>query len=152
MNLSAPFISQFFKDRLMEVFPYIDILFGNDTEALQFAKEQDYGTENLREIGLKMTKMPKLNAKRQRIAIITQGCEPVLLFDNDTITEFPVNVLKPEEIVDTNGAGDAFVGGFLAQYLQKQSFDVCIKCGIWAAREIIQRSGCSIDGDANFEI
>lgn len=136
----------------MEVYPYIDILFGNDTEAKQFAKENNFETENLREIGLKMTKLTKLNVTRKRIAIITQGCDPVLLIENDTITEFPVNVLKHDEIVDTNGAGDAFVGGFLAQYVQKQGLDICIRCGIWAAREIIKRSGCSLEGEAKFEI
>uniref|UniRef100_A0A8C5RL44 Adenosine kinase n=1 Tax=Laticauda laticaudata TaxID=8630 RepID=A0A8C5RL44_LATLA len=31
LNLSAPFISQFYKDQLMEVMPYVDILFGNET-------------------------------------------------------------------------------------------------------------------------
>lgn len=31
MNLSAPFICQFFKDNLMKVMPYIDVLFGNET-------------------------------------------------------------------------------------------------------------------------
>ena len=31
MNLSAPFLSQFFKDPMMQTFPYIDILFGNET-------------------------------------------------------------------------------------------------------------------------
>lgn len=30
LNLSAPFISQFFKDPLMNAFPYVDIVFGND--------------------------------------------------------------------------------------------------------------------------
>lgn len=30
MNLSAPFLSQFFKAPMMEAMPYIDILFGND--------------------------------------------------------------------------------------------------------------------------
>merc|ERR1712071_151455 len=30
MNLSAPFISQFFKDPLMKAMPYVDILFGNE--------------------------------------------------------------------------------------------------------------------------
>lgn len=30
-NLSAPFISEFFKDSLMKVIPYVDILFGNET-------------------------------------------------------------------------------------------------------------------------
>lgn len=31
LNLSAPFISQFFKDNLMKVMPYVDVLFGNET-------------------------------------------------------------------------------------------------------------------------
>lgn len=31
MNLSAPFISQFYKDPLMEAIPYVDILIGNET-------------------------------------------------------------------------------------------------------------------------
>lgn len=31
LNLSAPFISQFFKDNLMMVMPYVDVLFGNET-------------------------------------------------------------------------------------------------------------------------
>lgn len=34
MNLSAPFLSQFFKEPMMKVFPYIDILFGNETVIL----------------------------------------------------------------------------------------------------------------------
>lgn len=31
MNLSAPFLSQFFKEPLMAAMPYVDILFGNET-------------------------------------------------------------------------------------------------------------------------
>lgn len=31
LNLSAPFICQFFKDNLMKVLPYVDVLFGNET-------------------------------------------------------------------------------------------------------------------------
>ena len=31
LNLAAPFISQFFKDGLMQVMPYVDVLFGNET-------------------------------------------------------------------------------------------------------------------------
>ncbi|KAJ8935096.1 hypothetical protein NQ314_012992 [Rhamnusium bicolor] len=30
MNLSAPFISEFYKEPLMQVMPYVDILFGNE--------------------------------------------------------------------------------------------------------------------------
>jgi adenosine kinase len=31
MNLSAPFLSQFFIGPMMEAMPYVDILFGNET-------------------------------------------------------------------------------------------------------------------------
>jgi len=30
MNLSAAFISQFYKEPLMQVLPYVDVLFGNE--------------------------------------------------------------------------------------------------------------------------
>lgn len=130
MNLSAPFISQFFKEPLMQVLPYVDILFGNESEALTFSKEQNLETENLKEIGQKLT---KFNSNKTRVVILTQGHDPVLLFDNDTVREFPVVELKESEIVDTNGAGDAFVGGFLAKLIQGKPYDECIQCGIKAA-------------------
>ncbi|XP_058461805.1 uncharacterized protein LOC131436867 isoform X2 [Malaya genurostris] len=151
MNLSAPFIPHFFKDNLNQALPYIDILFGNETEALSFAEHQNLGTDDLKEIGLKIAALPKLNTARSRIVIITQGSDPVLLFENSTITEYPVIKLVREQIVDTNGAGDAFVGGFLAQLVLEQSYETCIKCGIWTAREIIQRSGCTFDGVPEFK-
>lgn len=103
MNLSAPFISQFFKDPLMAVMPYVDILFGNESEAITFAKEQNFETENLKEIGKKMIELKKLSSKK-RVVILTQGHDPVLLFEEDNIREFPVQELKESEIVDTNGA------------------------------------------------
>lgn len=151
MNLSAPFIPQFFKGNLDQVFPYIDILFGNETEALAFAQEQKLGTEDLKQIGLKVAALPKQNEARGRTVIITQGSDPVLLIRDGTVTEFPVDKLESKQIVDTNGAGDAFVGGFLAQLVQGNSYDTCIKCGIWAARQIIQRSGCTFEGVPDFE-
>lgn len=30
MNLSAAFISQFYKEPLMQIMPYVDVLFGNE--------------------------------------------------------------------------------------------------------------------------
>lgn len=34
LNLSAPFICEFFKEALMKVMPYVDILFGNETVSM----------------------------------------------------------------------------------------------------------------------
>ena len=46
------------------------------------------------------------------------GSDPVVVVSEGATSEFPVRDLTKEQIVDTNGAGDAFVGGFLAQYVQ----------------------------------
>lgn len=152
MNLSAPFIPQFFKEPLMKALPYVDLLFGNETESEAFAQAQGWETKDMKEIGKLMVQLPKENVQRPRIVIITQGSSPVLLFkDEETIEEFPVEFLPREEIVDTNGAGDAFVGGFLSQYIQKKPFETCIKAGIFAARNIIKRSGCTFEGKPDFE-
>ncbi|RZC35806.1 adenosine kinase [Asbolus verrucosus] len=151
MNLSAPFISQLYKEPLMQTMPYIDVLFGNETEADMFAKEQSFGTKDLKEIALKICNLPKQNENRPRVCVITTGHNPVILAREGKITEFPVNVIPKEKIVDTNGAGDAFAGGFLSQYIQDQNLDVCVRCGIWTAGQIVQRSGCTFSGKAAFQ-
>lgn len=151
MNLSAPFITQFFKEPLMKALPYVDLLFGNETEAVTFAQEQGWNDKSIKEIGKLMVQLPKENQQKPRVVIITQGSSPVLLFKGDEdIQEFPVELLPREEIVDTNGAGDAFVGGFLSQYIQKKALETCVKAGIFAARNIIKRSGCTFEGKSDF--
>lgn len=150
MNLSAPFLSQFFKEPLMAAMPYVDILFGNETEAGVFADEQNFGTSDLSEIALRIAALPKQNESRPRIVIITQGSKAVLMAHEGQVDEVPVEKLSADQIVDTNGAGDAFVGGFLAQLVQKRSYVECIRCGIWAAQQIIQRSGCTFEGEAAY--
>ncbi|KAJ8318809.1 hypothetical protein KUTeg_003900 [Tegillarca granosa] len=58
MNLSAPFICQFFKDPLLSVLPY---------------------TNDKKEIALKIAAWKKENKDRSRIVIITQGDQPSLV-------------------------------------------------------------------------
>jgi adenosine kinase len=43
MNLSAPFIAQFFKSQVDEILPYIDVLIGNEAEADAFAQSHELG-------------------------------------------------------------------------------------------------------------
>ncbi len=64
-------------------------------------------------------------------------------FKGTNVSKYDVLKLEQEKIVDTNGAGDAFVGGFLAQYVRGEPIKKCVDCGIWSAALIIQRSGCT---------
>ncbi|XP_023341038.1 adenosine kinase [Eurytemora carolleeae] len=152
MNLSAPFLCQFFKDQMASVLPFTDIIFGNETEAAAYAESQNLGTTDVKEIAKKIAMLPKENGSRSRIVIITQGKEPVVLVSEGQISEHPVEVLTSDQIIDTNGAGDAFVGGFLAMFVQKKPLSICIKCGVWAATQIIQRSGCTLPNTMDFKV
>uniref|UniRef100_A0A0R3S132 Adenosine kinase n=1 Tax=Elaeophora elaphi TaxID=1147741 RepID=A0A0R3S132_9BILA len=145
-NLAAPFIQKHFRNEFLEMLRYVDILFGNESEGKAFADANNYSTHELHEICVKIAASPKVNKKRERIVILTQGPNPTIVYQNGSkkVTEYPVEKLKYEEIVDTNGAGDAFVGGFLSQYIQKKSIAESVKCGHYAASEIIRQEGCKL--------
>ena len=59
----------------------------------------------------------------------------------------PVQTFSPSssqsKIVDTNGAGDAFVGGFLAYLAKGKDLEAAVQAGHYAAGVIIQHSGCT---------
>ncbi|XP_034049450.1 adenosine kinase b isoform X1 [Thalassophryne amazonica] len=150
MNLSAPFISQFFKEPLMKVMPYVDILFGNETEAATFAKQLSFETDDIGEIAKKARNLPKENTERQRVVVFTQGKEDTYATVGERAIAFPVVDIDQNEIVDTNGAGDAFVGGFLSALVQEQSLEECIRAGHYSANVIIQRVGCTFPEKPNF--
>jgi len=151
MNLSAPFLVQvpIFKDRMLEVMAHSNIVFGNETEADAFGEAMNYDTKDRKEIAKKIAAMPLEGASpRSRVVVITQGADPVIVVQNGQLTEFHVTKLAADKIVDTNGAGDAFVGGFLAQLALGKSIQAAVQCGIWSATEIIQQSGCTCPADA----
>ncbi|XP_076008403.1 adenosine kinase b isoform X2 [Genypterus blacodes] len=150
MNLSAPFISQFFKEALMKVMPYVDILFGNETEAATFAKQLGFETDDIAEITKMTQSLHKENTKRQRIVVFTQGKDDTVATVGDKVTSFPVLDIDQDLIVDTNGAGDAFVGGFLSELVQQHALEECIKAGHYAANVIIRRAGCTFPEKPDF--
>ncbi|CAI5520488.1 unnamed protein product [Closterium sp. Naga37s-1] len=151
MNLAAPFIAQFFTQPLMDALPYVDYLFGNETEAQTFAKVQGWETEKVEEIALKMTELPKVNEARKRVVVITQGKDDTVIATDGKVTTHPVILVKKEDLVDTNGAGDSFVGGFLSQLVQGKDIAECIRAGNYAANVIIQRSGCTFPEKPDFK-
>ncbi len=78
------------------------------------------------------------------MVVITQGADPTIVAANGKVLEVAVNKIPKEKIVDTNGAGDAFVGGFLVGLLVGKSLEECCRAGNYAASVIIQRSGVTL--------
>lgn len=68
--------------------------------------------------------------RRERIVIFTCGSHPtVLVCGQDKPMIFEVEQMESAKIVDTNGAGDAFVGGFLGAWIMKKPLEECVKAG-----------------------
>ena len=59
--------------------------------------------------------------------------------------------MKTEEIVDLNGAGDAFLGGFLSQFMKGSSLYSCCRAGNDAASIILKNVGCTFQKDLKLE-
>ncbi|KNC46749.1 adenosine kinase [Thecamonas trahens ATCC 50062] len=140
-NLSAPFLVQFFKDQMAQVMPYADYVFGNEDEAADYATHNGIEKTDLKEIALAIAALDKVNTQRSRTVVITCGSEETIVAKDGAVTTYAVDKIEDDKIIDTNGAGDAFVGGFLAALAKGQDIAACVEAGHVAARMIIQCSG-----------
>jgi adenosine kinase len=148
LNLSAPFLIQFFWEKMEPVLPYTDVIFGNETEAAALGERLGWG-EDLETIALKMSEYKK-EGNNKRLVIFTQGANQTLVAHNGKVSKFTPLKVDSNEIVDTNGAGDSFVGGFLSRYIQGKPLEECIAAGHYCASECIKRSGCTFPEKPNF--
>jgi adenosine kinase len=148
-NLSAPFVVQFFNEQLFSVIPYVDVVFSNDDEARALGEKMNWGSD-LKQIAAKLADYNKVNTKRSRMVVFTQGANPTIVYQDGKVTEYPVPPVPALEIIDTNGAGDSFCGGFLAGYVQGKDIERCVAAGHYAAGEVIRRSGCTLPAKSSF--
>jgi len=140
-GVAAPFIVELFWDRVQLVLPYVDYIVANETEAGKLAEKLGLQGKSIEDMMKAVSELPKVNPKRSRTVIFTYGPDPVHIYSEGKLHKFEVPRIEKSAIVDTNGAGDAFLGGFLAGLLQDKSLEVCSKAGLYAARHILQVSG-----------
>ncbi|KAF9064058.1 Ribokinase-like protein [Rhodocollybia butyracea] len=145
LNLSAPFIPQFFGAQLQQIMPFTDIVIANEAEAEAWATANGHATPtDLPAVAKAIASQPKSNASRPRVVILTHGAEATVLVSSDAPDApkvFSVNALKYEDIVDTNGAGDAFAGGFIGAYVTGRSLEECVEAGHKMGAMCVQQVG-----------
>ncbi|KAF9202681.1 adenosine kinase [Haplosporangium sp. Z 27] len=143
MNLSAPFIPQFFSEALNRVLPYMDFVFGNEGEAEAYANAHGLpDPKDVKAIAIHIAKLPKVNTSRERVVVFTQGVNNTIVAKADgSIEEYPIIAIPESQIVDCNGAGDAFCGGFIAKIVEGADIPTAIAKGHYLAHEVIQQVG-----------
>lgn len=149
LNFLAPFIAQFFKDPLDQALPYVDYVIANELEAAAYAESHglDVDSKDVTAIAKAIAKLPKANSKRDRTVVFTQGTDPTVTVTykqasgDFEVETYPVHELAASKVVDTNGAGDAFAGGFIALLVQNKPLAKAVDVGQWAAALSIQQVG-----------
>ena len=147
LTLSAVCIVQYHMDKIKEIADLSDMVIGNmeETEVLAGGKNAVFQDT--------YEKVHRILAPSNRLLVVTCGSHGVYCSKYnyqsrrlDLILQCFPNFVKNEEIVDLNGAGDAFLGGILAVYLTgntKNRLFSCCKAGNEAASVILRNVGCT---------
>lgn len=157
MGFSAPFIPVAFHEALNKTLRYADFVLSNETEFASWAEVNGLAHQkgDLREVARAVARLPKENERRARVVVVTQGTGPTLVAAGPVggggggaggevkVEEFPVRTMDPADITDTNGAGDAFAGGFLAGVVQGAGTARCVDMGQWLASLSLRELGPS---------
>ena len=155
-NLPSTFFLIKFKDEILDLIGYADVVFSNFEEAKTYCNELNNSKkeETIDEIIKKLVKLPKKNKNKKRIFVITAGPLDAWCcaydFKKEKITfckGFTPNDVREDLIIDTNGAGDSFAGGFLSNYMKGRTLTDCMIAGHWASSVIIQQRGFQIPSD-----
>ncbi|OCN02596.1 fructoselysine 6-kinase [Clostridium sp. W14A] len=85
-----------------------------------FYASDDGDTSELRE------QMKKMHARGPKVVVVTLGEDGSVAFDG---RDFTVGGIVPCRVVDTMGAGDSYIAGFLRGILQKKPIGECMRMG-----------------------
>lgn len=149
--VAAPFLVKDFWDKFQAVLPYADYLIANQEESVAFLDKAGIDKSNIILAMKAISELPKVNVARKRTVIFTQGPEPVLTYHEDQYKEWKPIETKPDYIVDTNGAGDGWTGGFLAGLCHNKPFEECIRAAMYSAHQILGVSGTQYPEHCNFQ-
>jgi adenosine kinase len=158
-NLPSCMFIKNFLDDIVKMISFADIVFANFDEAVDFCSFYGISTNStIADMVKELAKLPKRNKHKNRIFVVTSGTNPAWVceydFEKDCVKyceSFEIRAIPEELIVDTNGAGDSFAGGFLSQYMRGKSIEQCMKAGHWAASMIIQQIGFVVPTEIKYE-
>ena len=106
--------SHIWSDNIREVFACTDLLFLNESEALQLTRARN-AKDALKDLG-----------KEVPCAVIKLGARGALAVKDGEITSASGFKVEP---ADTTGAGDSFAAGFVSSYLRGRSIAECLSAG-----------------------
>lgn len=144
-NLNAPYIVKTFPKDITWLTKRADLIFGNRDEFEELASINGFQTMDdlLTDLLNEFT-----SASKRKTIVVTDGANPVVFYQGNSsgIESDVVNVpqVNADEIIDTTGAGDSFVAGFIFALLDGKSTRECIELGCEISAKVIKVIGCNL--------
>ena len=144
LTLSDTYIIENYRNDINSIAHMADMIFGNYKTIQKFIRgENESRIENL------IKGIYQILNNKDRLILITAKNNGVFCskFESNTQNEIHFQTypekISQNDIVDFNGAGDAFLGGFLSQQIQNQTLENCCRCGNHTAAVVIKQLGCN---------
>jgi sugar/nucleoside kinase (ribokinase family) len=127
LTLSDPFWVQLQRDAFQSLLPTVDVLLGNESEALEMTGEAD------------LEGALRALTKVCPVVALTRGAAGAVASDGNETVSVPAEPVV--EVQDTTGAGDLFAAGFLLGLARERPLAGCLRLGALAAAEVISHTG-----------
>lgn len=89
--------------------------------------------------------MEKIHSYGAKVVIVTRGMKGSKLLFEGNLHDIPA--CKPKIVRDSTGAGDAYIGAFLAEYVEEKKPEWCARVGSAAASLVVEGLGPEIFGE-----
>jgi len=106
----------------------VDILFLNRAEADYLRRALDMDSAQIN------------RAFRLAFHVVTRGADGCSVHEGRRHTNLPA--CRPDTLVDPTGAGDAFAGTFLAEYMQTGNARAAAELGLVVSSFVLEKTGC----------
>ncbi len=126
---------------IIQAIALCDLVFVNKDEAIEIVShiDQEIPTQKMNDEIFLLEKLIELEPK---VVVLTNGIQGAWVRDKENIFFAPAQKTKA---VDSTGAGDSFLAGFLAGFLKGKDLSECLQWGIANSASEVQYYG-AIDG------
>lgn len=146
-NLNAPYIVKTFPKDITWLTRKADVVFGNRDEFEELANMNGY--QNMEDL-LTSLLNEYTNTSRNKVIVVTDGANPVYFCQGNSVSstieadQVQVPQVNATDIIDTTGAGDSFVAGFIHGLMEGKPTRECIELGCEISARVIKVLGCNL--------
>lgn len=133
LDLSSIDVIDHCSDQLKQCAAAVDMVFGNFDEMKKLTSTDE--AKSIFEF-----------FQKEQIVVITNGSKGGWYKAKDEDEFMTFEAVKTDEVLDTTGAGDFFIAGFLGSFLATKDIQLSIKVANLAASYIIQQDGTDLSG------